>query len=247
MVDKPSATLSSDSSHDHIPIDGNHSTIVKFTSSADPGYKCVVQRLEQCIQTASNVVERRKVGASGNDERFKLYNYGTLGKLPHIAGASFNYRRLHHEPICLNGTREDVLHRIRLWTREPESACICWLSGMAGTGMSTIARTAARQFYKDKQLGASFFFSRGAGELAKTAKLFTTFAYQLARLNPRVHEAICAAISKHEDIAKHSLRDQWKHLIQQPLSCLGDATTQRHSVVIVIDALTSVKTKMILS
>jgi hypothetical protein len=160
-----------------------------------------------------------------------------LNKLPRTAGASFNSRRLDHERLCLNGTRENVLHRIRLWTRDPESACIFWLSGMAGTGKSTIARTAARQFSEDNQLGASFFFSRGAGELAKTAKLFTTLAYQLAGLNSKVHEAVCAAISKYEDIAEHSLRDQWKHLILQPLSCLGDATTQRQSVVIIIDAL----------
>ena len=51
---------------------------------------------------------------------------------------------------------------------------------MAGTGKSTIARTVAKLFADRSQLGASFFFSRGRGDLGHAKKLFTTVAAQLA-------------------------------------------------------------------
>jgi len=48
---------------------------------------------------------------------------------------------------------------------------------MAGTGKSTIARTVARKLDDKGRLGASFFFSKGHGDLDYAAKLFTTIAF----------------------------------------------------------------------
>ena len=38
------------------------------------------------------------------------------------------------------------------------------MNGMAGTGKSTISRTVAHEYNKQKRLGASFFFSKGDGD-----------------------------------------------------------------------------------
>jgi len=120
------------------------------------------------------------------------------------------------------------------WSDHPNESCIFWLSGMAGTGKSTIARTVARKWYDKKQLGASFFFSRGQGDLAHASKFFPTLAYQLARAQPSIAGNIQEAIRDHPDITRQSLRDQWKHLIREPLSQLKD---RREPLVVVIDAL----------
>jgi len=70
------------------------------------------------------------------------------------------------------------------WSNNPSDACIFWLSGMAGTGKSTVSRMVARRWDDEKRLGASFFFSRGRGDLANASKFFATLACQLAHTQP---------------------------------------------------------------
>jgi hypothetical protein len=53
---------------------------------------------------------------------------------------------------------------------------IFWLNGLAGIGKSTITRTIARRYFKEERLGASFFFSRGGGDVSHTGKFFITIA-----------------------------------------------------------------------
>lgn len=105
---------------------------------------------------------------------------------------------------------------------------------MAGTGKSTIARTIAHAFSDQKRLGASFFFSRGAGDLGHTAKFVTTLASQLANLSSLLRPHVVQAITEHNDIDRQDLRSQWKELILQPFSKLGD---QKLTLIFVIDAL----------
>jgi len=104
---------------------------------------------------------------------------------------------------------------------------------LAGTGKSTISRTTARKWYEEGRLGASFFFSRGGGEVSK---FVTTIAIQLATNVPTLHQFICDAITEQGDIASWSLRDQWQQLVLGPLSKL-DANRRRASYVLVVDAL----------
>jgi hypothetical protein len=59
MVSRESATLCSADVSNHVPIDGDHSTIVKFADGTDQGYKNFVQRLKNCVKTASDVVKKR--------------------------------------------------------------------------------------------------------------------------------------------------------------------------------------------
>jgi hypothetical protein len=116
---------------------------------------------------------------------------------------------------------------------------IYWLTGMAGTGKSTITQTMARCYFDDNRLGASFFFSRGGGKL-DTARLFiTVIAVQLAQHSPAVKKHICNAIAAHPNIAHQTLSDQWKRLVLRPFDKLraADAGRPPSSVVVVIDAL----------
>lgn len=79
---------------------------------------------------------------------------------------------------------------------------------MAGTGKSTIARTIARNLTEQKRLAASFFFSRGQGDLSHTGKLFSTIARQLAATSQMLKDYICEAIAEHDNISRKSMRDQ---------------------------------------
>jgi hypothetical protein len=83
-----------------------------------------------------------------------------------------------------------------------------WLNGLAGTGKSTIARTVARRYFEQKRPGASFFFSRGSGDVSHAGKFVTSIAVQLANSVPTLHRIICKAITEHSDIPSRSLHDQ---------------------------------------
>lgn len=61
MVSRESATLTSSNPSDHIPITGNHSTIVKFISHDDPGYRTVSNRLKDCIQSTREFLAKRSL------------------------------------------------------------------------------------------------------------------------------------------------------------------------------------------
>jgi hypothetical protein len=108
---------------------------------------------------------------------------------------------------------------------------------MAGTGKSTIARTVADDLAKDNLLGASFFFSRGRGDLGKAGKLVTTIAAQLAGKDRFLRDYIGKAIADNSNIIQQGLGEQWKHLIFQPLNQLEERVTQPQTLGIVIDAL----------
>ncbi|KAN0089845.1 WD40-repeat-containing domain protein [Hyaloscypha variabilis] len=158
--------------------------------------------------------------------------------LPFAVEAPFNAYQRQHEPVCLENTRSDLLSKIYDWIDRPDEASIFWLNGFAGTGKSTIARTVARKYDKERRLGASFFFVKGGGDVGGASKLFATIATQLARRVPNLRPHICDAVVKHKDICNQSLRDQWARLVLEPLSKLKtDGHEGQSFYVLVIDAL----------
>jgi hypothetical protein len=107
------------------------------------------------------------------------------------------------------------------------------LRGLAGTGKSTIARTVARSYHDKHRLAASFFFSRGGGDVGHAGKFVTSIAVQLMHNVRASRQHIRAAVAERSDIASESLRDQWHHLVLRPLSKLHELGPY----IIVIDAL----------
>jgi len=120
------------------------------------------------------------------------------------------------------------------WCDDPNSKCIFWLNGMAGTGKSTISRTIAQELAEKKRLAASFFFTRGKKDISHSRMFFTTIAAQLAKSLPVLQTSISDAIDNNPDIFRQGLREQWNQLILNPLK---NAPTQSIQLVVVIDAL----------
>ena len=156
-----------------------------------------------------------------------------LAKLSYTGDAAFNSRHHQHEPRCIPNTRVDLLHHLMSWSSNSDK-CVFWLSGMAGTGKSTIARTIAATISDQGHLGASFFFSRGQGDLGHAGKFVSTLAYQLAIVSSPLKRLICDAIAQRPDITHQSLSNQWTELIIRPLSKLDGGKSH---LVLVIDAL----------
>lgn len=49
----------SDEVHNQLPIEGDHSTIVKFKNPSDLGYKTVARRLKCMVEKATTMVNRK--------------------------------------------------------------------------------------------------------------------------------------------------------------------------------------------
>ena len=156
-----------------------------------------------------------------------------LNSLPTAKDAPFNAYLRQHDPTCLPHTRVDLLQDIHDWADSKDSPAIFWLSGLAGTGKSTIAQTVAASYHAEGRLAASFFFSRAGGDVNHAGKFITSIAFQLAKTIPALRPKICDAISKDKDIASQSLDDQWHELVLRPLSSLTGREGQSKYVLVV--------------
>lgn len=156
--------------------------------------------------------------------------------LDSLPEASFDAANKQHVPLCLENTRREVLTQIRRWADGDGERRIYWLKGMAGTGKSTIALTVAREYNDKKRLGASFFFSRGQGDLASTRRFVMTIASQLAESSPELKMRIFNVAESNRRIRGLGLYDQWEKLILQPLAQL-DSKVFPLPLIIVVDAL----------
>ena len=160
-----------------------------------------------------------------------------LAKLPVAKGASFDSHLEEHNAKCLANTRVEIQEQIMEWAKRRDGKHIFWLSGMAGTGKSTIARTVAQSFADQDQLGATFFFKRGEGDRGSASKLFTTVATNLMTYIPGMRPTIKMAIDVDSAIAEKKLKDQFMKLIFEPLSKIQKASVKAREFVVVIDAL----------
>ena len=176
-----------------------------------------------------------------------------MNTLPIAKGAAFNSYEDEAKPPCLKGTQTNTLKRIQEWYESPEDKKVYWLKGMAGTGKSTISRTVAeacakRQplvdgvtetpgFHERICLSGSFFFDQGKADRSDASKLITTLCRQLATTLPDTKHTICETLSNHQDICNQRMKDQWNHLILQPLLALEKQIFIPLTLVIVIDAL----------
>jgi len=120
------------------------------------------------------------------------------------------------------------------WVEDSNQPSIFWLSGMAGTGKSTIAKTVAEKLDKKGELGASFFFSKDVGDLCSDRYVLTTLAYQLARYDNDYRVEVTRILQDDPDVADLNLTEQFQSLIIEPFQSNAIC---RERIVIVIDAL----------
>lgn len=194
------------------------------------------QYLHQWVEIGQ-YLERRDDARNMLASLQNLMDESVLSKLPSVDDAAFDSYADQDESECLAGTRADILEEVGDWGSSPNSQCIFWLNGMAGTGKSTISRTASARFRDKGMLGASFFLKRGGGDRGNAKKLFTTITKQLVTRVPRMMPSIKRAVDNDPRIAAKSLNEQFKKLILQPLLDLEQSTRQMYPIVVVIDAL----------
>ncbi|KFX99139.1 hypothetical protein O988_04021 [Pseudogymnoascus sp. VKM F-3808] len=197
-----------------------------------------ISALQGSLLCEFSVTERMSWAESRQTTRAEDSAYSLLGLdcLPFATEAPFNVFDRQDELTCLPNTRVDLLQEVYDWADGKDERYIFWLNGLAGTGKSTVARTVARRHFERESLGASFFFSRGGGDVSHAGKFVTSIAVQLANNVPTVRQYIYDAITKRNDVASQSLRDQWCQLVLRPLLRLGSSSPPS-SYMLIVDAL----------
>jgi hypothetical protein len=136
----------------------------------------------------------------------------------------------------MQGTRTYVLGHIQNWAETPSAGLsIFWLAGMAGTGKSTIAKTACERFFNNGILGASFFVSRQEIERRDPHRVLRSIAYQLALKDPAAFREVHQRITAEHGISARPMKEQIQKILVAPLA--SAVASMPKDIVVVIDAL----------
>ena len=142
-----------------------------------------------------------------------------------------------NRPKCLKGTRVDLLQQIRTWAQRTEYPNVFLLTGGAGTGKSTVARTIAEEFKAGKSLGCYIFFERGKTDsLSITNTVIKTIAYHLACHYSVIAETLSNLIKDDQELSFPSSDILFDSLLYNPLHSISTEYIS-NPILVVLDAL----------
>ncbi|KAB5593584.1 hypothetical protein CTheo_2973 [Ceratobasidium theobromae] len=136
---------------------------------------------------------------------------------------------------CTEGTRTAIISEMGGWSMDPNSPDLYLMSGMAGTGKTTIACSFSNRLEERKQLAASFFCTRTSPECRDASRIVPTIAYQLARYSIPFQSVLCEVLGDDPDIGTKNIIKQFEQLVNAPLLRVKEAMPD--NLVVVIDAL----------
>jgi hypothetical protein len=132
-----------------------------------------------------------------------------------------------------------LLDDISIWMRNSSEKQVYWLTGVAGTGKTTVAQSVARMATEHNFLKATFFFSHASEDRRDYRKVIPTLAYQLACYKTLCGE-IVAAIDADKDVGTAITSIQAQRLLFDAIRPLRIDSASR--LLIVLDALDESKT-----
>ncbi|KZV71093.1 hypothetical protein PENSPDRAFT_545232, partial [Peniophora sp. CONT] len=138
---------------------------------------------------------------------------------------------------CLPGTRTELISQILDWVSSPleSKPRMLLLTGLPGSGKSSVAHTVARRLHDLSRLAASYIFDRNDQANRRPAMLFPTLAREMADFNPMFKRALARSANSASLRSTTDLQDQFECFIEQPFTELAESLMG--PIVIVIDAL----------
>ncbi|KZT68736.1 WD40 repeat-like protein [Daedalea quercina L-15889] len=159
-----------------------------------------------------------------------------LAKLSPVRSARYDAMDI---PSCSEKTRVQLLEDILAWAAPREGKDVppvFLLSGVAGSGKSTIAKSVCAKLQDMGILGASFFCSRrSTAEQRDVRTIFPTLAYLLSLYSVKFATEVREALKNHPDAAAAVPEEQFRVLIDIP--AMAAFTTADVAPVVVIDAV----------
>jgi hypothetical protein len=115
---------------------------------------------------------------------------------------------------------------------------VYWLTGVAGTGKTTVAQSVVQMAKGQNLIEATFFFSYASESRRDYSKVIPTLAYQLAR-HDALRPDIVAAVDADKDVGTAATSTQARSLLFDVLRHLSSHLSSRF--LIVLDALDECK------
>ncbi|KAJ7240945.1 hypothetical protein C8J57DRAFT_1726924 [Mycena rebaudengoi] len=185
-------------------------------------------------------------GGTGEGTKFDIRDSNVTLTDPHATKIRFikeklaNHIAARHEytdqskSLCAPGTRVQIQADILKWL-SPQPGTnerIFWITGIAGSGKSTLSATLVKNLCeKQTPVAAQFFISRNIPETVDPSKIIPTIAQQLAEFSPTAANIIYDVL---QDRFPSSRKEQVQALLLAPIRELSKS---HNVVVIVIDAL----------
>ena len=142
-----------------------------------------------------------------------------------------------NRPKCLKGTRVELLQQIRIWAQRTDFPNVFTLTGKAGTGKSTVARTIAEEFDASESLGYYISFEREKTDSASiTSTVIKTVAYHLALHSSAIAESLLYEIEDDHELHFSSTEILFERLLYKPLHSVS-ITHKLKPMLVILDAL----------
>ncbi|KAE9384932.1 hypothetical protein BT96DRAFT_750586, partial [Gymnopus androsaceus JB14] len=139
---------------------------------------------------------------------------------------------------CSPGTREKILLDIVKWATSTKPDTLgYWMSGMAGTGKSTIAMSICMKLRDEGLLAGSFFCSCQIPECRDYRLIIPTLAYQLEKYSGRFAASLIEALHKDPDLPRRKPEQQVKTLLIEPWQTVIKDQKMLHQALLILDAL----------
>ena len=124
----------------------------------------------------------------------------------------------------------NLLQQIRIWARRADFPNIFVLTGGAGTGKSTVARTIAEEFEAGKSLGRYIFFKREKTDSTSiTSTVINTIVYHLACHSSAIAESLLNVFNNHHELSFPSTRFLFDRLLHDPLHSTSQVYLDQYS------------------
>ena len=132
-----------------------------------------------------------------------------LDKLKIVSSAAFDAQP---NEGCMENTRVQILEKLAQWAWDTSAPPILWLTGMAGTGKTSIALSFCKRLADEADLGGSFFCSSTSTTIKQTEvrRIIPTLAHLLARKDAAFEVAIVAELTVEPDIGEKTVAIQGK-------------------------------------
>ncbi|KAG8781828.1 hypothetical protein FRC12_021476 [Ceratobasidium sp. 428] len=213
------------------------------------GLRVNVRHLTGTMTQANQVLEHyRHIRAllgrfllNENTDMWKLLDEAVviafLDQLPYSPVVQYNSeesRRMRRHG-CTPNTRVAVLQRLRDWAYYDDNRKICWLSGMAGTGKTTIAYSLCKELDSTGKLAGSFFCSRRLPACQDASCILPSISHQLSLLSRPFQYEVFKALGQRPGVLNLGFFEQLETLIAGPLRRVKH--TFPGDLVVIIDAL----------
>ncbi|CAG9939384.1 unnamed protein product [Clonostachys rosea f. rosea IK726] len=241
LVTEKSATntgLVAVADEDNIPLNRDHSGLVKYSSRSQGDYTVVRERLRRLVDEAKQEVATRFAELNLYQPQSEI----TQACLRSLAFDDMDGRQNKIDAAAKDTCKWLLSHETLIqWTRQYRG--LLWIKGKPGSGKSTLLKFALREVpahYGADTLAFSFFFHGRGHELQRTPLgLFRSILHQLlSRVPGALRDLIDEFEAKRKSVGEPG--EMWQWHLQQLQAFLASSLPRilkRFPVVVFIDAL----------